>query len=96
MLFIVRFTDRPGTLPLRNQCLAAHLDWLAQHRDSIRVAGSIRTEEGSAPVGSCWIVDAPDRDHAHALCAQDPFWVAGLRESVEILYFSPAPGGALG
>lgn len=96
MLFVIRFTDRPDSLALRTELLPAHLAWLAEHRDSILVAGSLRSEPDAPPVGSCWIVEAPDSDSARAIVARDPFWTAGLRDHVEVLHFSPAPGSLLG
>jgi uncharacterized protein YciI len=35
MLFIVRFTDKPDSLPLRQELLPAHLEWLEQHRATV-------------------------------------------------------------
>jgi uncharacterized protein YciI len=33
MPFIVRFTDKPDSLPVRQELLPAHLQWLEAHRD---------------------------------------------------------------
>ena len=90
MLFIVRFTDKPERLATRNEFLAAHLQWLEEHQDMVRVAGSLRPEADAAPVGAAWVVEAQDRKEIEALLQSDPFWVQGLRQSVEILHWSKA------
>ena len=90
MLYVVRFTDRPDRLATRKEFLAAHIAWLDQHKDMILVAGSLRPEPGQDPVGGLWIVDAPDRQAIETLLLTDPFWVQGLRNTCEILYWSKA------
>jgi uncharacterized protein len=90
MLFIVRFIDRPERLPLRKQFLPAHLEWLEQHASVVLVAGSVRHDLDAAPVGAVWIVEAPSKAEVEALLQTDPFWVQGLRQSFEVLYWSTA------
>jgi uncharacterized protein len=90
MLYVVRFIDRPDRLSARREFLAAHLEWLEQHKDMILVAGSIRTDPGEDPVGGLWVVDAEDRKTIETLLLTDPFWVQGLRQSCEIMYWSKA------
>lgn len=84
MIFAVRFHDRPDQLALRNAFLQTHLDWLAQHRDMIPIAGSLREAPNEGAVGGLWIVRAADRAEVEALIQTDPFWTQGLRERVEI------------
>ena len=90
MLFIVRFTDKPGEQDRRKQYLQAHLSWLAERRDTILVAGSLREEPDANPVGGAWIVEAASKQEVAALFESDPFWRHGLRADVEILYWSKA------
>ena len=89
MLFAVRFTDKPGSLPIRQQFLGAHLEWLERH-PSILVAGSLRPEPEAAPVGALWIVEAESKEEIEALFQSDPFWTAGLRQGCEILHWFKA------
>jgi uncharacterized protein len=89
MLYIVMLTDRPGTAALRQQWLAAHLEWLRQQQ-TIRQAGALRESPDANPVGGCWIVEAPDRASVSALLESDPFWINGLRDSVRILQWTVA------
>jgi uncharacterized protein len=90
VLFIVRFSDRPGTSDQRASLLPAHLAWLAANSDRVLAAGSLRVEPGLAPVGGCWIVRADSNFAVEKLFQTDPFWVAGIRSSYEILHWSPA------
>jgi len=90
MLFIVRFTDNLERLSTRKQFLPAHLQWLEQHQQTILVAGSVRSETEAAPVGGVWIVEAQSKTEVESLFLTDPFWVQGLRQSVEVLHWSKA------
>lgn len=89
-LFVLRFTDKPGTAEIRQQYLPAHLDWMAKHIDVVLAGGSLRTESGTVPVGGMWIARAVDKASLQALLETDPFWMAGLRDKVEILHWSLA------
>ena len=90
MLFAVRFHDRADRRATRERFLDAHIAWLAARRDRVLVAGSLRTEPGTAPVGGLWIVEAESRAEVEAIYATDPFWTEGLRERVEIHLWSKA------
>ena len=90
MLFAVLFTDLPGHGALRAQHLQAHIDWVAEHADTVRVAGSLRVEPGDVPKGGLWIVEAESKEAIHQLMQTDPFWTCGLRERVEVLHWSKA------
>ena len=87
MLFILRFTDKPDSLPLREQHLAAHLAWLDAHAEQVLVAGTLRAEPDSLAVAAIWVVSAPSRDAVLALSDSDPFWIHGLRATREVFYY---------
>jgi uncharacterized protein YciI len=87
MLFVVILSDRPNTAALRQQWLAAHLEWLKQ-QTAVRQAGSLREQPEANPVGGCWIVEAPDAAAVSTLLESDPFFANGLRESVRILHWT--------
>jgi uncharacterized protein len=90
MLFGVLFTDKPGQGALRAQNLQAHIDWVAGHRASVLVAGSLRTEPGAVPKGGLWIVEAASKAAVLDLMKSDPFYTCGLRQGVEVLHWSKA------
>lgn len=89
-LFAIRFHDRPGTGVLRRALLQAHLEWVAAHRDAVRVAGSLRETPEATPVGALWVVRAPDKAAVEALIATDPFTTGGLRAGWDIFHWSKA------
>lgn len=90
MLFIVQFTDKPGSLALRNQILPAHLEWLESHRATVLVAGLLRHDTDAAPVGGCWVVDAVAKEGVEVLLRTDPFWIGGLRADYHVFHWSKA------
>ncbi len=90
MLFAVRFEDDPDRHHVRTDNMAGHLAFLARHKDTVRVAGSLRHSPDDDPVGGLWVVETDDRQAVEALFAEDPFWTNGLRRSVKILHWSKA------
>jgi len=90
MLFIARFTNNPERAGLVSQYYPAHVEWLKQHEDEILVPGGLRAEPDGPPVGGCWIVRADSKAEVETLFRTDPFWVNGLRQSYEILYWFKA------
>ncbi|MGP4128714.1 YciI family protein [Pantoea tagorei] len=90
MLFVIRFTDRSAQLSVRERYFDAHIAWLQRKRDVIKIAGSLREKHSDHPVGALWVVEAATEDDAFSIFADDPFWVHGLRASVEIHSWSLA------
>jgi uncharacterized protein YciI len=90
MLFIIRFTDKPGNELIREQQLAAHICWLDERRQTVLLAGSLREDPEANPVGAFWVVEAERKSEVEAMYKTDPFWTSGLREGVEILHWSKA------
>lgn len=90
MLFAIRFIDKTGMQETRKALLASHLDWLNQHQETILVGGSLRISPDQTPVGGLWIAQAESKEALMGLIESDPFWIAKLRHSVEILHWSKA------
>jgi hypothetical protein len=90
MLFAVMFTDNPGHGALRAEHLDAHIDWVDDHKDVVLVAGSLRDEPQAVPRGGLWVVEAQSKAAVLELMKTDPFYTCGLRQSVEVLYWSKA------
>lgn len=76
MRFAVIFDESPAFLPARNQYESAHLDFLEQHRQEIRMAGGLRNEHGGAYVGGLWVLEVASRDRAEELIQADPYYKA--------------------
>ncbi len=90
MLFAVIFTDKPNHGEIRAANLQAHIDWLEQHKDVIPVGGSLRHEPDQTPKGGLWVAHAESKAALEELLKTDPFYIAGLRQSYEILHWSKA------
>ena len=90
MLFAVLFIDKAMYGVVRAAHLQAHIDWLEHNKDVIPVGGSLRHELGETPKGGLWIAEAESKLQLEELLKTDPFYIAGLRESYEILHWSKA------
>lgn len=90
MLFAVIFTDKAKHGDVRAANLQAHIEWLERHKDVILVGGSLRHGLGDTPKGGLWIAEAESKAQLEELLKTDPFHIAGLRESYEILHWSKA------
>lgn len=90
MLFVVIFTDKTNHGDVRAANLQAHIEWLEYHQDTIPVGGSLRERLGEIPKGGLWIAEAESKAQLEELLKTDPFYIAGLRESYEILHWSKA------
>ncbi len=90
MLFAVIFTDKPNRGELRATHLQDHIAWVDAHKDRVLVAGSLREEPTDTPRGGLWVVEAESRESVFELMKSDPFYACGLRQDVEVLYWSKA------
>ena len=90
MLFILRFTNNPDRVDLIKQYYPAHVEWLKEREAAILVPGAIRSDPDAPPIGGLWIVRADSKAEVEQLFRTDPFWVQGLRQGYEILYWYKA------
>jgi uncharacterized protein YciI len=87
MLYHVKALDHQGSKDLRMANRPAHLEWINNHLDTIKIAGPVLNEDQSGPIGSVLIVEAETRDAAAVFLGHDPYAKAGLFASVEITPF---------
>jgi len=66
MLFVARFTDKPGIAEKRAELLDAHFAWLDANRGRVKLAGSLREDVGGASLGGLWIIEAESKADATA------------------------------
>ncbi len=90
MLFAVIFIDKAAHGDVRSANLQAHIEWLEENKAVIPVGGSLRHEPDETPKGGLWIAEAESKLQLEELLKTDPFYVAGLRQSYEILHWSKA------
>lgn len=90
MLFVIRFWDKPEQLSVRQHHLQAHIQWLGEHKEMIRAAGTLSDMPQGAAVGGLWIVEAADKVAVEQMLHTDPFWIHGLRQRCDIHVWSKA------
>ena len=91
-LFVLTGLDRPGAADLRAATREAHLAYLAEAGDRVKLGGPYMDEAGGS-VGSLLIVEAPDRAAAEAFQQADPYAKAGLFASTELRPWRRVVGG---
>lgn len=74
--------DKPGHQALRKSTREAHLAYVAD-TGVVEQAGPFLDEAGEM-IGSLLILDVPDREAALQWGGQDPYFLAGLFESVTL------------
>lgn len=84
MLFALICTDKPGALDLRLASRDAHLGFLADHKEMIKLGGPFITEDASGMTGSLIIMEGNSVEEVRAVAEQDPYAKADLFESVDI------------
>lgn len=84
MPYLIRTTDKPDTLELRNSTRPAHLEYLKAHTGRILAAGALLNDDGSGGHGGVIILDVEERAAAEAFIESDPFTKAGLFATVEV------------
>ena len=91
MRWIAFFEDLPDREWIRKQHAGAHFDYLAAHRDRIRLAGGLREAPDAWYCGGLWILEVESRDEAVRLVEADPYFMLGLRKGYRLLVWGKAP-----
>ncbi len=76
-----------GGAEARASASEPHLAYLRDHRDQIRFAGPLLSDDGEA-TGSMTLLDAPDRAAAEAWIANEPYNLAGAFGEVSVVRWS--------
>jgi len=84
MLYIIYQEDKEGGEAIRAATKETHLAYLERHQDILVLGGALLADDGVRRLGSCLIVNVPDRAAAEAFSAEEPFRKAGLFKSVKI------------
>jgi uncharacterized protein YciI len=84
MLYIIYQEDKEGGEAIRAATKEAHLAYLERHRGILVLGGALLADDGVKRLGSCLIVNVPDRAAAEAFSAEEPFRKAGLFKTVKI------------
>jgi uncharacterized protein YciI len=89
--FMLACFDKADSLPLRMATREAHLAYMGDKKDMVKLAGPL-LDEGGDMAGSLLIVEADDLAGATTLNTNDPYTKAGLWERVEIKAFRATIG----
>ena len=91
MLFALMCLDKPNALEVRMGAREAHLAYVRERIEQVKLAGPLLDDEGGM-AGSLLILEVADRAAAEAFNAADPYTLAGLWGSVEIRAFKASIG----
>ena len=78
--WIVIFRDAPEMQAVREKHFADHVAYLTSQPHIFVDGTSLAPEEGTAPVGGMWIVQADDRKDIVTLIEGDPMFKSGHRD----------------
>jgi uncharacterized protein YciI len=90
MLFVIHALDKPGALPERLKHYDAHKAFLSDTSAfgvRIVMSGPLTADDGQTMIGSLFLVEAPGRAEITAFHHADPFYAAGIWQSVNITAF---------
>lgn len=93
-LFAFYCRDGDGGPELRKRHLDAHLAHVEAHIDHYALAGPLR--ERGAIIGSLLIIHGADEAQARARFEADPYFKAGIWQSIRVSAFTAAAGEWLG
>ena len=93
-LFAFYCRDGENAATLRERLLADHLDHVEAHIDRFAVAGPLK--DGDATVGSLVIIRAEDAAEARVLFESDPYFAAGVWQSIRCDRFLGVAGEWVG
>lgn len=96
MNYLVICRDIDNSSGLRTEHLQAHLSYIETIMDCIQVAGPIVEEASGEYRSSCFIYQTTSKDHALKLLHNDPYYRAGIYQSVSINEFKAVAGGWVG
>jgi uncharacterized protein YciI len=84
MLWIIYQVDRSDGAAIRAATKDAHLAYLEEHSSVLVLGGALLADDGVGRLGSCLLINVPDRAAAERFSENEPFRKAGLFESVVI------------
>ncbi len=96
MLYMAICNDGGDKQSLRKAVLQDHLDYVEMIADKIAVAGPLSESESGEYRISVFVYDVSGQGEAERLLHNDPYYKAGLYDTVEIKEFKPAIGHLVG
>jgi len=93
---VVLCRDVPASGPLRVAAMAQHFAHIEAMLAEIDVAGPLYDAGGSRMIGSLFCLRTASAERARQLVEGDPYFKAGVWQSIEYLPFLPAAGEYVG
>lgn len=93
--FAIHCLDKAGAGQARKDSHAEHLAYIETVMDHIAVAGPMRDSDGGN-IGSLLVVKAESAQAARAQLEGDPYFAAGIFETITITDFLPVVGDWIG
>ena len=87
MEFFVYGRDRPGSFGLKGSVTEEHWAFMDGYAGELIARGPTLTEDGEQTTGSLHIVDLPDLQAAQTFAYEEPYYRAGVFESVLLCRF---------
>jgi len=81
MLYVIHALDKMDSLAKRKEHYPAHKAFLSEATKlgvTIVMSGPLTADDGETPVGSLFVVEAPNRKTAEAFHHADPFYGADI------------------
>lgn len=94
MLFAFYCQDGENGIALREQWLPDHLAHVEAHIDWFAIAGPLK--QGDQPIGSLLVIKAADEAEARARFEADPYFIAGVWQSIGVSQFAGVAGDWVG
>ena len=96
MLVSVYCTDTRDSAAPRREKLQAHLRYVETIQDKIKVAGPVTDPEAGRQVASLLVFEVQDLAEADALMRADPYYDAGIWETINLHEFRGVVGDWVG
>ncbi len=92
MLFTIHALDKANVTELRKGAFDAHREHVASSAISIVMSGPLMSDDEQNVIGSFFLVEAPDRRSVMEFHLNDPIYIAGVWETVNIQVFHKRVG----
>lgn len=90
-LFVMICLDKPNSLDLRMATRPAHLAYAGTFSDKVKLGGPVLDDKGDM-AGSLIVFEGETEEVARAFNRDDPYTLAGLFQSVQVLPFRATIG----
>jgi hypothetical protein len=96
MPYFFHCIDDPAKQSVRSEFMNEHLAYIETILDELAIAGPLKQAAEADPDSSCFIYNTDSREKALELLHNDPYYRAGLWETVSCRQFVAAAGSWIG